>query len=245
MSHARHRAVVIAFAVAALLIATGAPAPAAEPGRTFQRPPVRDPDHTFQRRVWSWKELREKNIVMQQRDFSCGAAALATVVKYYWGDDVTETDFLRALDALLTREEALERIENGMALTDLRRAAVHAGYSASIGRISLTKLREAKVPVIVGIVVDGYDHFVVFRGTDARHVYLADPIRGNLRVPIPTFLQQWQENAILVVAKPGEKVRQSSPLSVRPAEIDKGRLNREVARDHALIGSIATPLPLP
>jgi predicted double-glycine peptidase len=37
--------------------------------------------------------------------------------------------------------------------------------------------------------VDEFDHLVVYRGTDGRYVYMADPIRGNLRVPTTVFCQ--------------------------------------------------------
>ena len=39
---------------------------------------------------WSWRELKDKNVVKQNRDYSCGAASLCTLLKYYWGDNVTE-----------------------------------------------------------------------------------------------------------------------------------------------------------
>lgn len=193
-------------------------------------PPVRDPAHTFQLRVRDYIELKRRNIVMQQRDYSCGAACLATVCKYYWGDDVDELVFLKALDKILTHEEIADRIENGLAMSDLRRAAVEVGYQAVVGKLTFAKLRETKVPVIVGISPGGHDHFVVYRGTDGEWVYLADPIRGNLRMPICEFTEQWQENAVLVIAKPGKKVRSSSPLSVRPEEIALGELNDQLIR---------------
>ena len=37
--------------------------------------PVRDPEHIFSKRVKNYKELKRQNIVMQKRDYSCGAAA--------------------------------------------------------------------------------------------------------------------------------------------------------------------------
>ncbi|MCY2984287.1 MAG: peptidase C39, partial [Planctomycetota bacterium] len=49
------------------------------------RSPVRDPIRSFQRPVVSWTAIRDQNVVLQQKDFSCGAAALATVLRYYWG----------------------------------------------------------------------------------------------------------------------------------------------------------------
>jgi hypothetical protein len=193
-------------------------------------PPVRDQDHTFSRKVRNYEELKRQNIVMQKRDYSCGAAALATVAKYYWGDNVDEEFFLAILDHLLTIEEAKDRVENGLAMTDLRRAAVEAGYSAVVGKVSFEKLADSKVPLVVGISVDEYDHFVVYRGTDGLYVYLADPIRGNLRLPSHEFIKQWQKNAILAIAKPGVKVKEYSRLSITGNELFLGKLNDQVIR---------------
>lgn len=193
-------------------------------------PPVRNPEHTFQLRVRDYIELKRRNVVMQQRDYSCGAACLATICKYYWEDDVDELVFLKALDAILTEEEIADRIENGLAMSDLRKAAVKRGYQAVVGKLTFAKLAESKVPVIVGISPGGHDHFVVYRGTDYEWVYFADPIRGNVRMPICEFTKQWQKNAVLVIAKPGRKVRDWSPLSLRPEEIALGELNDQLIR---------------
>jgi predicted double-glycine peptidase len=197
------------------------------------RAPIRDPDRDFRRYVRSWLELRNQNIVMQRRDYSCGAAALATVIRYHWGDNATETQLIREAIRMLTPEEMKERYKNGLALTDLRRLAVRVGYLATIGRLDYQKLRESKVPLIVGIVVDGFDHFVVYRGTDGYYVYLADPARGNVRTPIPEFLDQWQKNLALVVVKRGKdaKEKKTSPLMVQPEEVFLGELNRLYLRD--------------
>ena len=196
-------------------------------------PPVRDPDHTFQLRVRDWLELKRRNIVMQRRDYSCGAAALATVGRYYWGDNVDEDLFLRSLDSILTDEEIVDRIENGLAMSDLRRAAVDVGYQAVVGKTTFEKLLEVKVPVIVGISPEGHDHFVVFRGTDGMWVWVADPIRGNMRMPVQEFTKQWQENAILAIHKPGEKVKTTSPLHVSEEEKQFGETNKQLIRTQA------------
>ena len=199
-------------------------------GAVPDRTPIRDPTRRTSTHVYNYVELRNRNIVMQRRDYSCGAACLATLVRYYWGDKVTEDLFLRALDELLTTEEIEDRIENGLAMSDLRRAAVKVGYHAVVGKISLYKLQEAKVPLIVGVSPEGHDHFVVFRGLDGDWAYLADPIRGNIRIPIGEFADQWQENAVLAIHKPGYKVREISPLSLQWDEVRRGELNRHVIR---------------
>ena len=62
--------------------------------RFGSRAPVRDDLSKFQIYLKNARQLRNENVVMQQRDFSCGAAALATVLVYYWGEDVSETTIL-------------------------------------------------------------------------------------------------------------------------------------------------------
>jgi predicted double-glycine peptidase len=195
------------------------------------RSPVRDPKHEFRRYARSWIEIRNQNIVMQQRDYSCGAAALATVIRHHWGDAITELQLLEDVVDMLSDEEMKDRIEHGLSLTDLRKLAVRAGYTASIGTLTFDKLKESKIPLIVGIVVNEFDHFVVVRGTDAYYVYLADPARGNVRTPIPQFVEQWQKNAVLVVVKPGVDPLQESPLKVQPDEIVLGETNRRYLRE--------------
>jgi predicted double-glycine peptidase len=195
------------------------------------RTPIRDEQHEFRRYAHSWLEIRNHNVVMQQRDYSCGAAALATLIRYHWGDDVTEEQLLKEVVEMLTVEEMKERIKNGLSLTDLRKLAVRVGYQSTIGKLSFDKLKDSKVPLIVGLVVNEFDHFVVYRGTDGYYVYLADPARGNVRTPIPEFLEQWQKNAVLVVVKPGVDPKKTSPLNLQPEETFLGELNRLYVRD--------------
>jgi uncharacterized protein len=195
-----------------------------------QTAPIRDGRHQFQLKVPNYIEIRNRNIVMQQRDFSCGAACLATICRYYWGDDVSEDKVLTTLDLMLTAEETEDRIRNGLAMSDLRRAAVKMGYQSVVGTTTFSKLGEMKVPAIVGIEPNGNKHFVVLKGTFGDYVYIADPIRGNIRMPNWEFICQWQKKAILVVHKPGEKVKTTSPLSITEADITRDELIWQIIR---------------
>ena len=194
------------------------------------RAPVRDREHNVQMRVRSWQELQRRNVVMQRRDYSCGAAALATLLRYYWNDPVSEEDILQVLDKLLTVEETKDRIKNGLAISDLRRAAVKMGYLSTIGTMSFEKLTESRVPLVVPIKVNKIDHFVVYRGTFDGYVYLADPGRGNVRTPVHEFRQQWNDNAVLVAVKPGVTPPTQSALTVRQKDVSLGETNWQLIR---------------
>ncbi len=204
------------------------------------RAPLRDPDHIVEVHVSSWQELRRRNVVMQNYDYSCGAAALATVLQYYWNDSVTEKEILKALFKILTIDEIKDRTKKGMAISDLRRVSVEMGYLASIGTLTFDKLTEAKIPLIVPIHLQKYDHFVVYRGVAGGRVYLADPIRGNVRPTVSEFREQWNKNAILVVVKKNETPPVRSRLSLRPEEVGLGETNQQWVDQE-----LPQPLPLP
>lgn len=204
--------------------------------------PLRDDAHRFRKYVCSWQALKNQDVVLQHYDYSCGAASLATVLQYFWGDQVSEREILRQLVTTLSAVELRDRVENGLTMTDLRRVSVRLGYEAAIGTLEYDKLEESKVPLIVGISFKGFDHFVVYRGTDGYYVYLADPVRGNIRVPGYEFAQQWQRNMVLAVAKPGDAdPPEFTPLTVTADEWFLGRMNEQLVRRRVT----AQPRPLP
>jgi hypothetical protein len=105
------------------------------------------------------------------------------------------------------------------------------GYEASIGQLSVPKLYDVKIPIIVALhTANGMDHFVVVRGVFGDRVYLADPIRGNYRMLVDQFDQEWIEKALLVVIKPGQTKSDISVLYVRANEVNPDYLNRQVIR---------------
>lgn len=195
--------------------------------------PIWDQTRQFAVFVRNAKEIRTAGVVLQQRDFSCGAAALATVLSKFWGDkNADETTLLIAIATTLSRAELEERIKNGLTLTDLKRVCDRFGYATVLGKLTVEKLAESKVPLIVGITVNDYDHFVVVRGADKQYVYLADPAVGRMRVPIDEFAQQWQKNAVLVVVKPKTQPPKDSPLALTDEEKSVGVTNRYFIRNN-------------
>jgi predicted double-glycine peptidase len=228
----------------ALLIATLAVIAgpiAAHAQRPGGRVPIRDPDHVFGQHVTSWYELRQYNIVMQRRDYSCGAAALATMARHYLGDPVTEDYFLNHLDTILTPAEVVDRIKNGLALADLRKVADKTGYEAVVTKLSFQQLAEAKVPLLVGIDEDGFKHFVVYRGTNFRWVFLADPIRGHIRMTPRQFVCVWQKNLALAISKPGRDIPECHGLSLTYRDLFWGETSDQLLRTQPQRQSVHEP----
>jgi uncharacterized protein len=142
----------------------------------------------------SMKDLRDQNLVKQRFDFSCGAAALATMLRYGFGDDVSEQQILQDLFNQLTDEQKSTARSFGFSLLDLQRVAQSRGYAAEGFRLQPSQLSLLGGPVIVFIEPRGYKHFAVLRGIRGDRVYLADPSRGNIRMPMHAFLDAWLQD---------------------------------------------------
>lgn len=193
----------------------------------------------------SLQELRDLNVVKQQLDFSCGAAALATILRYGFGEDVTEEQVLRELYGLLSDDEQADIRATGFSLLNLQQVAQARGYRAAGFRLQPDQLAMLNGPVIVFIEPRGYRHFAVLRGFRGDRVYLADPSRGNVRMPAYRFIDDWLQddgNGIIFVVEPEDGLPAGSSVL---GELDaRGSLPEIVsAREMLWIGNPAAGLP--
>src|SRR5262245_11302035 len=137
----------------------------------------------IERPLKSIKDLRDANVIKQRFDYSCGAAALATLMRYGFGDKVGEREVLSQLLGMLSDEELRTTYLQGFSLLQLQRVAQARGYQAEGFRLEPQSLAQLSGPVIVYIQPRGYRHFAVLRGIKGDRVYLADPSLGNIRMP--------------------------------------------------------------
>ena len=105
--------------------------------------------------VRSMKDLRDKDLVRQRFDYSCGAAALATILRYGLGEKVTERQILVQLFDLLSEEEKKVSRKKGFSLLNLQRVAQARGYKAQGFRLEAQYLSRLGGPVIVFIAPRG------------------------------------------------------------------------------------------
>lgn len=222
-----------------LLLVSHVPSLAQSP--TNQRSVVRDQAFRFSKPVFSWREIKTQNIVMQQRDYSCGAAALATLLRFYWGHQVNEEMILGTVEQMLEPAELEDRAREGLSMTDLKDAAIKLGYLATVGEVTYDELTGSKVPVVLVVNLGGTNHFVVFRGVVGDAVFLADPLRGHKRISAQAFKRAWQQNAILVAAPPGETQSSRSQLAIHPKEVYRGYLNYQTIRRSTTSGLTSLP----
>lgn len=171
------------------------------------------------------KELRDAHVVKQARDYSCGAAALATLLTYYFGDETSERQVLDLLEGDLTEEEKQKRRREGFSLLDLKRVAEQKGYRAGGFKLTLSQLAQVAAPVVIFVEPFGYKHFAVYRGFDRGRVFLADPSRGNLRMSLGRFQDEWS-GIVFVLGREGEDTIEKHLLSVPQPEYVQPELAR-------------------
>lgn len=192
------------------------------------------------------KDLRDQNLVKQRFDFSCGAAALATMLRYGFGDDVSERQVLVDLFTGLSDDDRRTAERTGFSLLDLQRVARTRGYAAEGFRLEPAQLTMLDGPVIVFIEPRGYKHFAVLRGIRGDRVYLADPSRGNIRLPMHTFLDTWLQNdgrGIIFAIEPKTGAPGNVPAALRTVA-PTGRPEIIAVRELLTIGGTLRP-PLP
>jgi predicted double-glycine peptidase len=154
--------------------------------------------------VKSMKDLRFQATMRQQYDFSCGSAALATLLTHHYQTPVTEQ--LAFQEMFATGDQQKIRRE-GFSLLDMQRFLKNRGFTANGFQLPLDKLIEAKLPAIVLISDNGYQHFVVVKGADDGRILLGDPSRGTRLMARERFESLWANRILFVIhegpVKPG------------------------------------------
>lgn len=149
----------------------------------------------FDLQVVSYRDIPYRTVVRQQYDFSCGSAALATLLRHHYGRDVDEAGVFRWMFA--SGDQAQIR-KVGFSLLDMRRYLEAFGYQADGFRLTLAELAGSGSPAILMVDNAGYRHFVVFKGMDATRVLIGDPALGLKIYTHEEFATIWNGVAFMV-----------------------------------------------
>lgn len=150
--------------------------------------------------VESLLERRYRHVVRQQFDFSCGAAALATLLKHAYGLNLDEATVLAGMWGVSDPEQVRTR---GFSLLEMKHYLERLGYRGRGYEIDLSRLGRINVPTIVLMDVNGYQHFVVLKTAGDGYVHVADPALGNKRYSTEEFIAAWPSQTVFAVIGPG------------------------------------------
>jgi hypothetical protein len=150
---------------------------------------------TFQVEVKSFQENRFQAVVKQQYDFSCGSAALATLLTFHYERFLTEQVVFERMYELGDRKKILKE---GFSMLDMKNHLQSLGLQADGYKLSLDKLSALGVPAITLINKDGYLHFVVIKGISRHEVLIGDPAIGVRALPRGEFEAMWNGMLLLI-----------------------------------------------
>jgi predicted double-glycine peptidase len=146
--------------------------------------------------VNSIKQLRFQQTLHQQYDFSCGSAALATLLTYHYGLKVTEQSVFEQM--YQHGNQAKIRAE-GFSLLDMQRYLATRGMRADGFALPLQELFNAALPAIVLVTEKGYRHFVVIKGARDGRILIGDPANGTRAMAREAFDAIWQNRLLFVI----------------------------------------------
>lgn len=148
-------------------------------------------------------QLQFRNVIRQAYDYSCGSAALTTLLDYYLGRNLEER---QVMEGLLRFGEAQKIVERrGFSLLDMKRFVAALGYKSGGFRAAFSDLDALEHPAIVPIEYAGFKHFVVVRDVYNDHVFVADPSLGNISFTRVRFEEIWDQNVLFVIFPSGNE----------------------------------------
>lgn len=150
---------------------------------------------TVTSQVTSLKEAKFKNVVPQQYDYSCGSAAIATLLTYHYDRPTGER---KAFEQMFRSGDREAIREHGFSLLDMKAYLKSRGLNADGFRLSLSKLRDIGVPAITLVNTQGYRHFVVVKGVRDDSVLVGDPALGLRTLSHERFKRIWNGVTFLV-----------------------------------------------
>jgi predicted double-glycine peptidase len=171
-------------------------------------------------------EIRFRSTIPQKYDFSCGSAAVATLLTYHYGRPSSEEEVIQAMFA---RGDKPKIQREGFSLFDMKTYLESRGFRADGFEATLEQVVKFGAPGIVLIQDNGYKHFVVLKGVEKDSVLLGDPARGARIMARKEFESIWLGHIFFVIHshKNQAQFNVASQWYTRPTAVLGDAINRD------------------
>lgn len=139
-------------------------------------------------RTMSWAEIPFRSVVRQRFDFSCGSAALATLLTYHYRLATPEADSFKVM-WLRGDQDKIKKL--GFSMLDMKRYLQDRGLKAEGYRFTVADIAASGRPGIALIDLRGFKHFVVVKGVRGNRVLVGDSILGLTEYSAKDFAAMW------------------------------------------------------
>lgn len=141
--------------------------------------------------------IKNRDVVHQAYDYSCGSAALTTILRYYLGRNLDERQVMEGLLHYGESQRIIQR--RAFSLLDMKRLVGALGYPSGGFRATIDDLKELDHPAIAPIHYAGFKHFIVIRAVKGDRIFIADPSLGNISFTLHEFAGKWDQNVLFIV----------------------------------------------
>lgn len=150
--------------------------------------------------VMSWWEIPYRSVIRQQYDFSCGSAAVATLLTFHFDRPTPE----RAVFASMWKNGDQATIRKvGFSMFEMKTYLATRGIEAQGFRLGEAGLKKLTRPAIVLLNLKGFKHFVVVKGVRKNRVVVGDPMLGLNEYSLEDFAKVWNGIALMVPPRDG------------------------------------------
>ncbi|WP_174278999.1 C39 family peptidase [Sphingomonas bacterium] len=153
----------------------------------------------YQVPVMSWTDIPFRTVIRQRYDFSCGSAAVATLLNYHYDHPTSEVPIFQAMWAA-GDQPVIRRL--GFSMLDIKRYLDGIGFRTEGFRLSPAQLGNVRRPGIIILDLRGYRHFVVVKGVERGQILVGDPMLGITRYTIADLTAHWNGIFLAIVDAP-------------------------------------------
>lgn len=188
-------------------------------------------------KIMSWVDIPFRSVVRQRYDFSCGSAALATLLTYHYRRPTSEQ---QTFAAMWKSGDQTIIMKSGFSMFDMKNYLHSIGIHAEGYKMTVDDLAKWKRPAIVLLDLNGFKHFVVVKGVHEGTVLVGDSILGLTKYNKADFAKMWNGIGLAIVENrtaPAPRynlVVDWAPWSVAPVDANSQTLT---------IGDITSHLP--
>lgn len=130
---------------------------------------------SFKVPVKSFNEIKFGDVVRQQYDFSCGSAALASLLSHHYDMPLTEAAIF---EEMFKFGDKVKIEEKGFSMLDMKNFLARRGINSDGYQLKISDVAKLEIPSIALVNYNGYNHFVVVKGGEGDKVLVGDPSIG-------------------------------------------------------------------
>lgn len=181
--------------------------------------------------ITPYRTLRYQGVIGQTNYYTCGPAAVATLLTYYYGQPTAESEILELSEKAMEGSGKSPE-EKGVTALALRQALADKGIQARGMRLTLASLadyfRKGGLPVVLHVTKPQM-HYVLAVGLVGEWVILADPSWGRRVQPLGALVNEQGFSGVTLVPLPPENLiptaKEQQSETLRWAEFRLARLN--------------------